>query len=515
MKNYEVLARKWRPRDFSAFVGQEHVTRALINALDQKRIHHAFLFTGTRGVGKTTLARIFAKCLNCKEGISSKPCGQCHACQAIDSGRFIDIIEVDAASRTKVEDTRELLENVQYAPSEGLYKIYIIDEVHMLSGHSFNALLKTLEEPPPHIKFLLATTDPQKLPITILSRCLQFHLKNMRPDEIVTHLMLILNKEQITFEKPALNLLARAANGSMRDALSLLDQAIVYGNNQINVHDIKIMLGTIEQNYLLQILQNLANKNAAEILSTIDKFAEQNIDFIQALEDLTALIHQLALLQVAPDINLDSEYLVELKNLAKHYTAEEIQLFYQIAVIGRRDIELAPTTKMGFEMILLRMIAFYPDNLEQKFEVIPNNIEKQVADSTLKNNLDWSQLLSKLNLTGATQALFSHCTLITITDQGAHFLLAPAHSALLNEKHTERLKNALSEYFKKPMQVKIEIGSSNQLSPAEQQLQQAKIQQNNAEETIIQDQNIQAILSKFNATIVPASIKPNKTTTDQ
>lgn len=512
---YEVLARKWRPRKFSAFVGQEHVTRALINALDQNRIHHALLFTGTRGVGKTTLARIFAKCLNCEAGVSSKPCGQCPACQQIDSGRFLDLIEVDAASKTKVDDTRELLENVQYAPSEGRYKIYIIDEVHMLSSHSFNALLKTLEEPPPHVKFLLATTDPQKLPITILSRCLQFHLKNMRPEEIANYLVHILDIEKISFEKPAINLLANAANGSMRDALSLLDQAIVFGNNQVNTADVKNMLGTIDQSYLLQIMQHLSTANATELFNTIEKFSEQNIDFIQALEDLITLIHQLTLIQVLPEITtIQHEQLDELKHLAKQFTAEDLQLFYQIALIGRRDIMLVPTAKMGFEMVLLRMLAFYPDSTHIKMQppTTIKTVHEKKSIAPIAENSSWTELLNNLNLTGATHALFSHCTLVSLNNDDAHFLLEPSQAPLLNEKHSERLRNALTEYFKRPIKLKIDIGRAQNLSPAAEHKQQQVTAQNKAEASINNDQNLQAILNTFNATIVPASIKPSETT---
>ena len=360
--SYQVLARKWRPRSFQELVGQSHVLQALVNALDQDRLHHAYLFTGTRGVGKTTIARIFAKCLNCEQGVSSTPCGQCPACKEIDEGRFVDLIEVDAASRTKVEDTRELLDNVQYAPTRGRYKVYLIDEVHMLSSHSFNALLKTLEEPPPHVKFLLATTDPQKLPVTILSRCLQFSLKNMTAQRIVGHLEHILGQEQIAFELPALWQLARCADGSMRDALSLTDQAIAFGNGRISETEVGAMLGTIDQGQVLKMVTALASGNAAQILRAVSALAEYSPDYLAVLDDMLCLLHRIAIAQAVPDAvdnsQGDREQVVA---LAAAMTAEDVQLYYQIGLVGKKDLPLAPEPRGGFEMALLRMLAFRPD----------------------------------------------------------------------------------------------------------------------------------------------------------
>ena len=360
--SYQVLARKWRSRSFQELVGQSHVLQALVNALDQNRLHHAYLFTGTRGVGKTTIARILAKCLNCETGVSSTPCGQCSACREIDEGRFVDLIEVDAASRTKVEDTRELLDNVQYAPTRGRFKVYLIDEVHMLSAHSFNALLKTLEEPPPHVKFLLATTDPQKLPVTILSRCLQFSLKNMTPELIVGHLKNILTQEQLAYEVPALWQLARAADGSMRDALSLTDQAIAFGNGQVMEAEVSAMLGTIDQRQVLKMVQALATGNAATILTAVGHLAEHAPDYRAVLDDMLAVLHRVAIAQVVPEAidnsQGDRELVVE---LAAAMTAEDVQLFYQVGLVGKKDLPLAPEPRSGFEMALLRMLAFRPD----------------------------------------------------------------------------------------------------------------------------------------------------------
>lgn len=359
--SYQVLARKWRPRTFREMVGQEHVLKALINALDHNRLHHAYLFTGTRGVGKTTIARILAKCLNCEAGVSSEPCGSCNACSGIAEGRFIDLIEVDAASRTKVEDTRELLENVQYAPTAGRYKVYLIDEVHMLSTHSFNALLKTLEEPPPHVKFLLATTDPQKLPATILSRCLQFNLKNMTPERIVGHLQHVLDKEMVSYDDPALWQLGRAADGSMRDALSLTDQAIAFGSGKLTDSDVGTMLGSIDQSAIQDVLQALAAADGAKVLEAVRALSEHAPDFSAALEQLLTLLHRIAIAQAVPDA-IDNSFgdRDQIADLAAQITAEDVQLFYQIALNGRRDLPLAPDPRSGFEMVLLRMLAFKP-----------------------------------------------------------------------------------------------------------------------------------------------------------
>ena len=359
--SYQVLARKWRPKSFREMVGQEHVLKALINALDHGRLHHAYLFTGTRGVGKTTLARILAKSLNCETGISSEPCGQCSACLEINEGRFVDLIEVDAASRTKVEDTRELLENVQYAPTRGRFKVYLIDEVHMLSGHSFNALLKTLEEPPEHVKFLLATTDPQKLPITILSRCLQFNLKAMTPERIVGHLKNVLAAEMVEFEEPALWQLGRAADGSMRDSLSLTDQAIAFGNGKVLENEVRDMLGSIDREYVFGLLEAMAQEDPKALLDKVAQLAEQGPDYSALLADLITTLHRMSVAQLVPDAVDDSDgdrqRVIE---FAQRFAPEQLQLFYQTGLHGRRDLALAPNARTGFEMTLLRMLLFKP-----------------------------------------------------------------------------------------------------------------------------------------------------------
>lgn len=359
--SYQVLARKWRPRSFEEMAGQEHVLRALINALDHDRLHHAYLFTGTRGVGKTTLARILARCLNCEKGVSSKACGECSACTEIAEGRFIDLIEVDAASRTKVEDTRELLDNVQYLPSRGRYKVYLIDEVHMLSGHSFNALLKTLEEPPPHVKFLLATTDPQKLPVTILSRCLQFNLKNLSPERIVEYLRMVLASENVPVEEAAMWALARAADGSMRDALSLTDQGIAHGNGKLTEAELSVMLGTIDRSTVLDMCRALAERDAVKALQLVEALAEHSPDYGGALAEMLSIWHRVAVIQAVPgalDNSLgDLEVIVE---LAGKLSREDVQLFYQVCLLGRRDLSLAADPRSGLEMVLLRQLAFQP-----------------------------------------------------------------------------------------------------------------------------------------------------------
>ena len=381
--SYQVLARKWRPRSFSEMVGQTHVLKALINALDSQRLHHAYLFTGTRGVGKTTIARIIAKCLNCETGISSTPCGVCSICKEIDEGRFIDLIEVDAASRTKVEDTRELLDNVQYSPSRGRFKVYLIDEVHMLSTSSFNALLKTLEEPPPHVKFLLATTDPQKLPVTVLSRCLQFSLKNMPPERVVDHLSHVLTAEQIPFESDALWLLGRAADGSMRDAMSLTDQAIAFGEGKVLAADVRAMLGTLDHGQVYGVLHALLEGDARGLIEAVRHLAEQGPDWSGVLSEMLNVLHRVAIAQALPEAvdngQGDRERVLE---LARVLPSEDVQFYYQMGLIGRRDLPLSPDPRSGFEMVLLRMLAFRPADTHDAPRVVlkPLGISQATAD---------------------------------------------------------------------------------------------------------------------------------------
>ena len=358
---YQVLARKWRPKIFSDLVGQEHVVKALRNALDKGRLHHAYLLTGTRGVGKTTIARILAKSLNCEYSQQGEPCGQCESCMQIDNGRFVDLLEIDAASNTGIDNIREVLENAQYAPTVGKYKVYIIDEVHMLSKSAFNAMLKTLEEPPEHVKFILATTDPHKVPITVLSRCLQFVLRNMTPKQVVEHLVKVLTIENIVFEMPALQLLGRAAAGSMRDALSLLDQSIAMGSGKVTEHDVRHMIGAVDKQYLYQLLQGIINQDGVFLLNTAQEMAARAIGFDNALDELALLLQRLALLQIVPSAiaNDDPEYVV-LQQMSQHLSGEQIQLYYQCTIHGKQDLALAPDEYAGFVMTLLRMLAFVP-----------------------------------------------------------------------------------------------------------------------------------------------------------
>jgi DNA polymerase III subunit gamma/tau len=520
---YQVLARKYRPHNFQEVAGQEHVLRALINALDQQRLHHAYLFTGTRGTGKTTLARILAKCLNCETTVTSKPCGTCGACQEIDQGRFVDLLEIDAASRTKVEDTRELLENVQYSPTRGRYKVYLIDEVHMLSSHSFNALLKTLEEPPPHVKFLLATTDPQRLPVTVLSRCLQFNLKNLAPEKIIKQLDYVLKQENINFETAALAHVARAANGSLRDALSLLDQAIAYGGGQVQEQDVRTMLGSIEQTHLLQLLTALAEQDAKIILTTIAMLAEHGSDFNNVLEELLSVLHRLALAQTIPDILTSEEQ--PLAALAQQLTPEDVQLFYQIALIGRRDLPLAPTPQSGFEMIMLRMLAFRPSDVEVESppssnikKVVSQVVAQQLPDNSVRersahpdlqvsSNLNWPELIPQLNLTGFSQMLAMNCSVKEYNNKHLQLTLDPAQSALLNPKQEARIAQALTEYFKQTITLQISMGAPNLVTPARLQNAQYIQQQKAATQALEKDSNIQALMKVFDATIQPGSIQ--------
>src|SRR6516165_4977857 len=384
--SYTALARKYRPKTFAELVGQEHVRRALVNALASGRVHHAFLFTGTRGVGKTTIARILAKCLNCETGVTAEPCGVCASCREIDAGRFPDLLEVDAASRTKVDDTRELLDNVQYAPARGRYKVYLIDEVHMLSAHSFNALLKTLEEPPPHVKFLLATTDPQKLPVTVLSRCLQFNLKRLPSAEIAAHLRTILTAEGVPFEAPAVTLIAQAADGSLRDALSLLDQLIAFGGGSAGESEARAMLGSVSRDHVVRLLELLARGDGAELLRCAHSLEEFAPDYAQVLDALAGLLVRVGLRQAVGSFEGDELYAPELlARLAVEISPEDVQLFYQTAIIGRRDLALAPDPRSGFAMTLLRMLAFRPADAPEQARTVPAALPQGPAASRAKS----------------------------------------------------------------------------------------------------------------------------------
>lgn len=499
---YQVLARKYRPTQFHDVIGQPHVVQALTNALNQGFLHHAYLFTGTRGIGKTTLARIFAKCLSCETGVTALPCDQCSNCQEIDKGRFPDFFEIDAASRTKVEDTRELLDNVQYAPAKGRLKIYLIDEVHMLSGHSFNALLKTLEEPPNHVKFLLATTDHQKLPATVLSRCLQFHLQQATPEQISSHLAALLNHENIPSDHHALEYISNAANGSIRDALSILDQSIAFGNGKVLEADVKALLGTIESSALIEILDALQKKEGTSLFRYIQKLQQQGADFSRALSELLSLLHRISVLQMVPDVPSEKND-TALQTLANALTPEDTQLFYQIGILGQRDFPFAPSPKIGFEMTLLRMLAFYPEKIE--------NPTKKVRSAQLQQENSWPQIVAKLPLTGAALVLAQNCILENLTESRAHLLIKPSQKALAQPNQIQRIQQALSEYLQRPITIAIKFGAHEQQTPAELTKQQQEQRQQATKKTVIQDPKIQQLMETFDATL----IENTQTTNDE
>ncbi|QTS84153.1 DNA polymerase III subunit gamma/tau [Coxiella endosymbiont of Amblyomma nuttalli] len=499
---YQVLARKWRPRHFKEVVGQWPVVQALRNALNQQYLHHAYLFTGTRGVGKTTISRILAKCLNCEKGVSANPCNKCNNCHEIDVSRFPDLFEVDAASRTKVEDTRELLENIQYTPTKGRFKVYLIDEAHMLSSHSFNALLKTLEEPPVHVKFILATTDHHKLPITVLSRCLQFHLTQLFPSQIAAHCCHVLQEEKIEFETKAIDLLARTANGSIRDALSLLDQGIAYGNGKIITEDMKIMLRMIEPTLLFNLLDALALRSGNHLLKCINEFAQQGVDFSNVLSDLLSLLHQITVLQIVPDVPMENNN-NQLQELAKKLSCEDVQLFYQIGLIGQRDLPYSPSAQTGFEMTLLRMLAFYTDSKET-LQTCP------IASTTQKSETPWHQLLPQLNLTGAALALAQQCSFKEMTETELHLTLHSKQKPLLRQKQIERISEALSKLFNRFIRIKIHINDHQCETPAIISRKKTQDRLLKAEKTLINDEQVQRIIQAFDAKLLTESIVPHE-----
>ena len=549
--SYQVLARKYRPRSFDTLVGQAHVVQALKNALDQKRLHHAYLFTGTRGVGKTTLARILAKALNCKEGISSKPCGTCSACTEIDQGRYVDLIEVDAASNTQVDNMRDLLDNAQYAPTQGLFKIYIIDEVHMLSKSAFNAMLKTLEEPPEHVKFILATTDPQKVPVTVLSRCLQFNLKQMPSASISEYMEKILKEEAINYEINAIYLIAKSANGSMRDALSILDQGIAYCGGTIEEATIKKMLGAIDQSYLFNLVHAVIDQDGHKAIEIAKQMDERNLSFDAALNDLANLIQTISVTQAIPD-SLDASYLDrdQVIALTKKISAEQLQLFYQITILGRRDLYLAPDEYAGFTMTILRMLSFAPQDLilaknvtsvkteplnsanktetiaksndgsSEAFEIkkkieVTHETDEDISDQDIPKevapfNGNWRELVDQLKL-GLVKALAQQSELVSFKNNEIILSIADEHKHLLNETYQKKLELSLSEHFAQRIKLVIlQKGANN--SPLKQKQEERSTLMKDTENAILQDQFVKSLLTEFNAEIIPSSIKPNQTT---
>ncbi len=542
--SYQVLARKYRPRSFDTLVGQAHVVQALKNALDQKRLHHAYLFTGTRGVGKTSLARILAKSLNCEKGISSTPCGTCSACTDIDQGRYVDLIEVDAASNTQVDNMRDLLDNAQYAPTQGQFKIYIIDEVHMLSKSAFNAMLKTLEEPPEHVKFILATTDPQKVPVTVLSRCLQFNLKQMPSASISEYLEKILKEEAINYEINAIYLIAKSANGSMRDALSILDQGIAYCGGTIEEATIKKMLGAIDQSYLFNLTHAVIDQDGSKVIEIAKQMDERNLSFDAALNDLANLIQMISMAQAIPE-SLEASYLErdQVIALTKKISAEQLQLLYQITILGRRDLYLAPDEYAGFTMTLLRMLSFIPqDSVTSKTSVPlrkdiatqaiklepvikPSEISldtsedkkkiealDEATDGKLEVNRsfdgNWRGLVDQLKL-GLVKALAQQSELVSFKGNEMILSIADEHKHLLNETYQKKLEVSLSEYFNQRIKLVIlQKGANN--SPLKQKQEERSTLMKDTEHAILQDQFVKSLLNEFNAEIIPSSIKPNQ-----
>ncbi|HLF24006.1 MAG TPA: DNA polymerase III subunit gamma/tau [Burkholderiales bacterium] len=559
--SYQVLARKWRPRNFSELVGQQHVVQPLVNALDHGRLHHAFLFTGTRGVGKTTIARILAKSLNCETGVTSKPCGQCSACQEVDEGRFVDLIEVDAASRTKVDDTRELLDNVQYAPSRGRYKVYLIDEVHMLSGHSFNALLKTLEEPPPHVKFLLATTDPQRLPVTVLSRCLQFSLKRLSVEEISDQLEKILAAENVEHDAPSVRLLARGADGSMRDGLSLLDQAIAFGGGRVVESDVRTMLGTIDQDVIERLLKGLAAGDAPALLQVVAQVHDHGTDCAMLLDDLLLALHHVALIQTDPAL-VDEMVVERLQSHAAALSPQDVQLYYQIGLLGRRDLPLAPDPRVGVEMTLLRMLAFRPETANEAVapragakvspsstktttsapvvhSMVPPEVRRPATAATSvsgtspndnaaaaspaglrptpsrsssEEGTGWAEIVDRLPVNGLVKELLNNTALERVDDKAISLVLDEACAKLLSKEREAVLRQALEAHYGRPLRLTVRVGAPPAATPMRQKMRQRSEEQQAAVAAIDGDPNVRALREQFNARVNPDSIRPAGTT---
>lgn len=552
MSSTSVLARKWRPKNFSQLAGQEHVVRALSNALAQNRLHHAYLFTGTRGVGKTTIARIFAKSLNCVTGITAEPCGICSVCMEIDTGRFVDLMELDAASNTQVDNMRELLEGALYLPTSGRFKVYIIDEVHMLSKAAFNAMLKTLEEPPSHVKFILATTDPQKIPVTVLSRCLQFNLKQLPAPMILTHLQYVLGQENIPFESAACALIARVAQGSMRDALSLLDQAIAYSDSRVDEETVRNMLGAIDQQYLYDLLHALLARDGVGLLAVADNMISRSLPFDAALQDFATLLHRIALIQIVPAAIAEDETEREtLLDLAHRFSAEEIQLYYQIAIHGRNEIGLAPDEYAGFTMTLLRMLAFMPATTGVGAIVSPAHLApvaapgaalnkpqaQRLAHSTQVNQpvapaenqptnssdvsvdisvehsalgMDWSALLGQVNVQGMARELARHCTMESFIGGKLALNLSLQHKHLLTNKAAhEKLQAALTEYLAQPVRLQVALSKGNDaITPAAVEKNLRDMRQQQAVESIMRDEFVLDAQAQLGAQVLIESLKP-------
>ncbi|MFM8516937.1 MAG: DNA polymerase III subunit gamma/tau [Nevskiaceae bacterium] len=548
--SYTALARKWRPRRFEELTGQEHVLQALSNALATNRVHHAFLFTGTRGVGKTTIARILAKCLNCETGLGPTPCGECATCREIDEGRFVDLIEVDAASRTKVDDTRELLDNVQYAPTRGRYKVYLIDEVHMLSTHSFNALLKTLEEPPPHVKFLLATTDPQKLPVTVLSRCLQFNLKRLSVSLIAERIKTVLDAEGVPYEAPAVRLVAEAADGSMRDGLSLLDQLLAFGGGKVAEVEARTMLATVDRKQVAQLARLLAQLEPPALLEFVASLDEWAPDYGDVLDALATLLVRVALKQTMPAYEGDELHPVDLlAELAAQLSPEDVQLFYQTAILGRRDLVWAPDPRTGFEMTVLRMIAFRPNATPEGSAATPGLAQARsstvaprstaasaVASAPSSPNgapqssapraapgvasasapvvapgvdpARWAETLAALEVGGAARQLAANCVFNSRSGNLVRLTLDPSQSLLRTTALIDKLAQALSRHLGETLRVEVDLGAAPVDSPARAEQRDVAEGLDVARRSLEDDATVRGFKEKFGATLNPDSVKP-------
>ena len=535
----QALARKWRPRTFGQMVGQEHVVRALTNALRQNRLHHAYLMTGTRGVGKTTLARVMAKAMNCETGITPEPCGKCSTCVEIDAGRFVDLIELDAASNTQVDQMRELLESALYAPARARFKVYIIDEVHMLSRSAFNAMLKTLEEPPEHVKFILATTDPQKVPVTVLSRCLQFNLKQIPVPQIRRQLSHVLEQEGLASEPGALDLIAHAAHGSMRDGLSLLDQAIAHGAGEVGESSVRAMLGAVDQEYLFGILDAIARDDGVGLMKIADEMQDRSLSFEAALQDLASLLHKVALVQTVPEaLAADAADAERLKTLAHRFAPEDLQLYYQIAVQGRADLGVAPDEYAGLTMTLLRMLAFTPNSgapadttappggrssritprpdgtKAAAHETAPLHTPAGATSESVQlprtdaGNLDWAELVGKLKLGGMARMLAQHSHLTRVEGNRVDLCVPEAHRHLLEKPYRDKLQTALEEHFGRRLKVEFALGQPGALTPAELDDRERRQKQREAVEAIDRDPFVRELVEHLDARVVDESVRP-------